>query len=44
VPITEQKREAGSGNVAIVFGGVAVLIIGGLAWEFLIKKNREADK
>jgi len=39
VPITEQKREAGEGNVLIVFGTLAVLIIGGLTWEFIIKKK-----
>jgi len=41
VPITEQKREGegGEGNVAVVFGAIAVFIIGGLAWEFFIKKK-----
>jgi len=43
VPITEQKREAGGSNTAIIFGAVAVFIIGGLAWKFFIKKSETAD-
>lgn len=43
VPITEQKREPGGGNAAIIFGAVAVFIIGGLAWKFFIKKSETAD-
>ena len=39
IPITEQKREENRNGAPVVFGAIAVLVIGGLIWEFSIKKK-----